>query len=50
VTAPPEPGDEQVGNCPRDALMQMHARFCDAVERAIAKRRRARDRKQLRRR
>jgi hypothetical protein len=35
--APQEPGDEQVGEWPRDRLVRMDARFVDAVERAIAR-------------
>src|SRR6516225_1872025 len=32
-----EPGDEQHGGWPRAALMRMDARFCAAMERAIAR-------------
>ena len=32
-----EPGDELVGDWPRDALIRMDARFCARLERAIAR-------------
>ena len=31
-----EPGDELVGEWPRDALIRMDMRFCERLERAIA--------------
>ena len=37
ATAPCEPGDEQEGTWPRDQLMRMDARFCERLERAIAR-------------
>ena len=37
ATAPCEPGDEQQGTWPRDQLMRMDARFCERLERAIAR-------------
>jgi hypothetical protein len=36
VNAPYEPGDEQVGAWPRDALERMNRRFAERLERAIA--------------
>jgi hypothetical protein len=35
--APQEPGDEQVGEWPRDRLVRMDKKFCRTVERAIAR-------------
>ena len=33
---PPQPGDDQDGNWPRERLIRMDARFVERLERAIA--------------